>query len=755
MVTTRLLQEEFWPGDEIGNYRLLERIGRGGEGSVWSAWDKENHRVVAVKFFSQEQTRATSEDSGPKTGFLEDLDHVNIRKILQVGNTGNSMYFSMAYYPSGSLDDLLASGALSIKDTLIVTSQIVNALEYIHSQNIVHRDLKPTNILLDADLRAFLTDFGIARKLSDTTQAYHTGHGTFRYSPPEQHTEAAISRGSDIYSLGIMIFEMLTGSLPWDGDVALAIRQLDTGEGIPDPGKINPDLPSGVGEALRQLTDMEAKNRPATAAEAYGLVVAALYGQPLNTVTREWSQGVLQQSLKSISFEPDMEALALKEAQKILSAGLKNWADGNHKFGLNLTRFAYLDTVLSSNGLSETALDDDERKFMVRGALALDFNRRFWWKCLGDPQSQIQLCEQVIENEEEETIGRVLSLMLENPPKARLTDFLSPEIISRLIDMSVETRDPLLQMGAFNFIEQLVDKRTHGWKPFCFSQLDDTKLGWLALENNPQGFQAARLIGHIGSETAVNVIWNAMEEGNTRGSVPALVEIMRTAHTLPPEVPNHVRREVWRKLTGEQLISDRGNLTRAYLAAALGAALGIGYTIFATYRLPAFLDTARILNSLGSGLFFGPLIGFGIFVTRLIVHRLRHTPPILRVTMGILLGGIIVNLSFIAYHFLFLDDNPHGWLITFGSLLMMAGFGVSAEVSASRTLRALISTVSTALGIGLSWLWSTGLALTPMLFYEPTQMAESYLHIAITSLMIGFIPHFGHSLDLDDRTWEG
>jgi hypothetical protein len=324
-------------------------------------------------------------------------------------------------------------------------------------------------------------------------------------------------------------------------------------------------------------------------------------------------------------------------------------------------------------------------------------------------------------------------------------------MISRLIDIVAGDAEPSLQMRAFDFIEQAVDDSERGWTPVSFSIADDTKLGQLALENSPKGFQAAKLIGRVGSETAVHVLWDTMEKENSQGNFPGLVEVMRVARSLPSVIPGHVRRKVWGKLTRKQLISDRANLSRAYLFAALGSALGIGYTIFATYRLPSFLDTARILNSLGGGLFFGPLIGLGIFLTRLIVHRLRHTPPVLRVLMGILLGGIIVDLSFYGYHVLFLDDNPRGWLIPFGAFLMITGFGLSAEFFSSRFVRALTSALSTALGLSLSWLWSMRFMLTPMIYYESEQRVASLLHIFISALMIGIIPYLVQSLDLDDQ----
>jgi serine/threonine protein kinase len=748
---TNLLKDEFWPGDELGDYRLLERIGAGGEASVWSAWDTDHKRVVALKFMQKNETSSTSDGVDSQADRLRNLDHINIRKIYQMGTAGQSIYFSMPYFPSGSLDDLLIIGALPVREVLRISAQIVNALEYLHTRNIVHRDLKPTNILLDAENRAYLTDFGIARSLSDSTQAYHTGQGTFRYSPPEQHTEAAISRGSDIYSLGIVIFEMLTGTLPWDGDVALAIRQLDTGEGIPDPREINLNFPAELLKALRSLTHIDPENRPSSAAEAFGLIVAALGRSPLDQVTHEAGELAVQTTLETISLEPDIKKLSQIEAHKILQDGMKGWAPGSQKFDLHLTQFAYLDSVYSSDGQLETDLDIRVRQFMTRGALTYDFNPDFWWERLDDPQLRGQLCEQVIANEEEEVIGRVLSLMLEAPPQVPLSEILPSSTASRLIDMALETSEPAMQTKAFDFIGQMVGDVGQDWNPVGFSQADDAKLANLALANNPLAVKVARLIGRIQSETAVNTLWKALDNGNEPRSLSALVEVLRVAGSLPDGLPSRIRMKVGRELTRKQLFSDWVSLLKAYVAAALAAALGLSYHVYATYRLPTFLNSARILNALGSGLLFGPLIGLGIFLTRLVVSRLRNVTKLPRVAIGVLLGGLVVNLSFFSYYLLFLDTNPTGWLLSFGSFLMVIGFGIGTGFFPSRVMRSLLGAATTGLGLGLSWVWSTSLKFTPMIYYESDQPVQTFLHICITSLMIGIVPNLVDSLDLNDH----
>jgi len=747
MAMRSLLSDEFWPGDELGDYRLLERIGAGGEASVWSAWDNMHKRVVAIKFMRKIEPSSTSQSLSSQIDLLRDLEHRNIREIYTIGSSGDFIYFSMPYFPSGSLDDLLMHGALSIRDMLRISAQIVSALEYLHNRNIVHRDLKPTNILLDAESRAYLTDFGIARALSDTTMAYHTGQGTLRYSPPEQHTEAAISKESDIYSLGVLIYEMLTGTLPWDGDIALAIKQLDTGEGIPDPREINLNFPKELGDVLKTLTHVDPQKRPPTASKAYGLLVAALGQQPLDRVTPDAGIVAVEKTLQTITSDQDLKQLALKEARLILEDNLTGWKPGTQQFNLRLTRFAFLDSVYSSDGVSKTVLDDNERQFMARGALAHGFNHHFWWKNLDDARKCQQLFGQVIANEDEAVVERILTLTLEEPPPFPLSEMFSPSIASRLIEIAVEVSEPLLQRKVLDFLGQSLEESGRDWQPVGFSHADDTKLANFALANHPLAIKTAELIGKIRSETAVNVLLDAYENGEQPGSLPALVEVMRVAASLPTGLSNRVRLKVSRELARQQLLSEWSSILKVYLTAALASALGLGYHVFATYRLPSFLNSARILNTLGSGLLFGPILGLGIFLTQFAIHRLRNISTTLRTAIGVIIGGGIVNISFYTYHLLFLDSNPSGWLMSLGSFIMALGFGVGASYFNSKRIRAPLSVLTTGLGFGLSWALSTSLKMTPMIYYETDQPLKTLLHVCVTSLIIGVIPHLVEPLD--------
>jgi hypothetical protein len=196
------------------------------------------------------------------------------------------------------------------------------------------------------------------------------------------------------------------------------------------------------------------------------------------------------------------------------------------------------------------------------------------------------------------------------------------------------------------------------------------------------------------------------------------------------------------------LLEDRATLTRAYLAAGLGSALGLGFTVYATYLWPSFLDARRILNAAGSGLLFGLLIGLGIFLTRLIAHRLRVLPLGARVALGVCVGTLIINFGVTSYHNLFLDAQPVGWLIAMGSFLMALGFGVGAGLARSKLLRALVSTVAVGLGIGLSWQLALRTALTPVLYYASNRPVQTVFLIAASSLLMGLV---AHTVDLSEE----
>ncbi len=267
----RIVLKDLSPKARFLNYELLEQIGAGGEGVVWSGVDLEHNRIVAIKLnelteFGKQNMRDRMFDK--QVDKLLALRHPHILPIYDYGLTKSIHYLVSPYLPGGSLRDLLTARELTIHDTLSFAAEIAAGLDYLHDQNILHRDLKPSNILLDFSGTAYISDFGLARFIPDTTQAVHTGRGTPPYAPPEQLAMKAMTRQSDIFSFGILLFEMFTRQVPWDGEKILGIQQLYSREELPDPCKINSQLPPDLAKVLRRMTEASPASRPGSAGEA-------------------------------------------------------------------------------------------------------------------------------------------------------------------------------------------------------------------------------------------------------------------------------------------------------------------------------------------------------------------------------------------------------------------------------------------------------------------------------------------------------
>jgi serine/threonine protein kinase len=419
----------------------------------------------------QEYKSSLEEDASS----LELLSHTSIRKVYGTGKTGQFNYLSMQYYPMGSMRELIIDGPLSIQEVLGLASQIANALEYLHSKGIVHRDLKPTNILVDVKRRIYLTDFGLAKPLSQTTQMIHTGHGTAPYSPPEQHTKTLIRQESDIYSFGILLYEMFTGTLPWGGTSALALKQLESGEQIPDPCDISPRLPKGLVHALRILTHIDPDRRPSSALTAFGLIVASLRDLEFDSLSFTFGREAVSQVLRTVPKVESENAWAVEEASYIYERFVQYWEPGREQFKLGLTNFAFMNAAFSKQQNGD--LTSDLRMFM---ALTHGVNQIFWWGGLGKSSTKTKVIENVIATEEPEVVERMLTLLVSQPDQ--LVDFkqLSPLTISKLIELGMEAPIPALRSKALEFLGLVVGQKSK-WENIHFSASDDTDIAALAL----------------------------------------------------------------------------------------------------------------------------------------------------------------------------------------------------------------------------------------------------------------------------------
>ncbi|MCQ2452094.1 MAG: Stk1 family PASTA domain-containing Ser/Thr kinase [Oscillospiraceae bacterium] len=251
-------------------YEILEKIGTGGMAVVYKAKCHRLNRMVAVKILKEE----LAEDEEFRRRFRTEsqavamLSHPNIVNVYDVSRTGNIEYIVMELIEGITLKQYInRKGLLNWKETLHFTTQIVKALSHAHSRGIVHRDIKPHNIMILKDGTVKVADFGIARLVSSQNTMTQEAIGSVHYISPEQAKGAQVDARSDLYSLGVVMYEMLTSRLPFVGDsaVAVAIQHISA---IPlMPREINPDIPFGMEEITMHAMEANLQKRYASAEE--------------------------------------------------------------------------------------------------------------------------------------------------------------------------------------------------------------------------------------------------------------------------------------------------------------------------------------------------------------------------------------------------------------------------------------------------------------------------------------------------------
>ncbi len=214
-------------GKTVSHYKIISKLGEGGMGVVYKAEDTRLERHVAIKFLPS----SLSSDSNAKKRFIREakaasaLNHANIAVVHEIDETPDGqMFMVMAYYEGRTLKDRLESGPLRVNEAIEIVSQIASGLAKAHEKGILHRDIKPANILIGDDGQAKLADFGLAT-LTGQTRITRTGTtvGTVAYMSPEQASGSEVDRRSDLFSLGAVFYEMLTGRLPFPGDHEAAV----------------------------------------------------------------------------------------------------------------------------------------------------------------------------------------------------------------------------------------------------------------------------------------------------------------------------------------------------------------------------------------------------------------------------------------------------------------------------------------------------------------------------------------------------
>ncbi len=303
-------------GTNLGNYQLISKIGRGGMAEVYRGYHAKLDRHVAVKILhgylaDGEDFLARFEREAQSVATLR---HDHIVQIYDFDVQDDQYYMVMEFIDGGTLGDWMTAnpGMREIDRILPIFEQIASALDYAHSQGIIHRDIKPSNILIDQHSKIFLTDFGIARMMSGV-QAQFTATGaligTPAYMSPEQCKGEEVSPVSDIYSLGVILFELITNQQPFKADTPLSVLQKHIMEPIPNLNNLHFDQP----KSIDLLINKSLAKSPSTRYQSAGEFVSAL------RETGKKNLSVSEDTIQMLEDETTLETIVM-EAEETLQS---------------------------------------------------------------------------------------------------------------------------------------------------------------------------------------------------------------------------------------------------------------------------------------------------------------------------------------------------------------------------------------------------------------------------------------------------
>ncbi|MGB6339194.1 MAG: serine/threonine-protein kinase, partial [Candidatus Aminicenantaceae bacterium] len=283
--TLQAPREELTTGSTFaGRYQIIEELGKGGMGKVYKADDIELREKVALKLIKPEisSDKNTVERFQNELKFARKIVHQNVGRMYDLGKEEGSYYITMEYVEGQDLKGLIRqSGQLAIGTTISIAKQICEGLVEAHRLGVIHRDLKPSNIMIDKDGQARIMDFGIARSLKGKgITGAGVMIGTPEYMSPEQVEGKEVDQRSDIYSLGAILFEMVAGRVPFEGDTPFTIGVKHKSEIPQDPKEINVQVPEDLSCIILKCLEKERETRYQSAGEVRSELVRIAEGLP-------------------------------------------------------------------------------------------------------------------------------------------------------------------------------------------------------------------------------------------------------------------------------------------------------------------------------------------------------------------------------------------------------------------------------------------------------------------------------------------
>ncbi len=287
-------------GKTVGQYNIVRMLGKGGMATVYEGRHVSINRRVAVKVmpgsFLHDDT--FMERFHQEAEVIAHLEHFHILPMYDYGQYEGRPFIIMRFMEGGTLDDMInEKGPLPYDDIIRIISQVAQALDYAHKRDVIHRDIKPSNVMLDAEGNAYLSDFGIARVLEGTSKLTGSGIvGTPAYMAPEQSEPGIPSPTMDIYALGVMLYEMITGQLPYIAETPIAQILMHIQRPVPSLRDVNPEIPEEVDEVLQKAMAKQPENRYSSATD----LARALEAAVSSSEGWDWSPQTLA-ALKSIA----------------------------------------------------------------------------------------------------------------------------------------------------------------------------------------------------------------------------------------------------------------------------------------------------------------------------------------------------------------------------------------------------------------------------------------------------------------------